>query len=51
MSAVPRADPHNKTIGRELNFKPIPSPIFAVDHDPGPSLYDEVSPGHLVLKA
>ncbi|MEM6595212.1 MAG: ABC transporter ATP-binding protein, partial [Pseudomonadota bacterium] len=50
MSAVPVADPRNKTISRDLNFKPIPSPIFPLDHDPGPSRYTEVAPGHLILQ-
>ncbi len=50
MSAVPRADPRNKTIGKELSFKPIPSPIFPVGHVADASLYDEVSPGHQVLQ-
>ena len=50
MSAVPRADPRNKTIGKELNFKPIPSPIFPIDHNAEPSVYDDLGNGHLVLK-
>ena len=49
MSAVPVADPRNRRIGKDLNFRPIPSPIFPVDHDPGPSTYTEVSPGHFIL--
>jgi peptide/nickel transport system ATP-binding protein/glutathione transport system ATP-binding protein len=50
LSAVPIADPRKRKSERDLNFKPIPSPIFPVGHEPGPSIYDEVSPGHLVLK-
>ena len=50
LKAVPVADPRRRKSERDLNFKPIPSPIFPVDHDPGPSMYDEVSPGHFVLK-
>ncbi|NNF71564.1 MAG: ABC transporter ATP-binding protein [Rhodobacteraceae bacterium] len=50
LKAVPIADPRQRKSERDLNFKPIPSPIFPVDHDPGPSLYDEVEPGHMVLK-
>ncbi|NNL19281.1 MAG: ABC transporter ATP-binding protein [Boseongicola sp.] len=50
LKAVPVADPRRRKSERDLNFKPIPSPIFPVDHDPGPSVYDEVSPGHFVLK-
>ena len=51
MSAVPVADPHRKKIREDLAFKPIPSPIFPVGHDPGPSVYEEVAPGHLVMAA
>jgi peptide/nickel transport system ATP-binding protein/glutathione transport system ATP-binding protein len=36
---------------KDLNFKPIPSPIFPLGHEPAPSVYDEVAPGHLVLKS
>ncbi|MCP5088615.1 MAG: ABC transporter ATP-binding protein [Rhodobacteraceae bacterium] len=51
LSAVPRPDPRNRQIDRELNFKPIPSPIFPVGHDPAPSKYTEVSTGHWVLQS
>ncbi len=51
LSAVPVADPRQRKSERELNFKPIPSPIFPVGHEPGPSVYDEVAPGHMVLKS
>lgn len=50
MSAVPVADPNNKMIGKELNFKPIPSPIFPVSHTAGPSEYDQIGPDHFILK-
>ena len=50
LSAVPVADPRRRKTERDLNFKPIPSPIFPVGHQPGPSLYDEVAPGHFVLR-
>ena len=50
LSAVPRPDPRNRQIDRELNFKPIPSPIFPVGHTPGASLYSEVDAGHWVLQ-
>ena len=49
MSAVPVADPRQRKSERDLNFKPIPSPIFPVSHTPEPSVYEEVSPGHKVL--
>ncbi|KFI30320.1 ABC transporter ATP-binding protein [Haematobacter massiliensis] len=51
LSAVPVADPSRKKIREDLSFKPIPSPIFPVGHEPAPSLYDEVSPGHFVLQS
>ncbi|MCL6710025.1 ABC transporter ATP-binding protein [Pseudomonas sp. R2.Fl] len=51
MSAVPIADPHLRRLNEERNYRPIPSPVFPVGHAPEPSLYDEVSPGHLVLRS
>ncbi len=51
LSAVPVADPRKRKVEADLNFKPIPSPIFPLDYDPGPSLYDEVDPGHFVLRS
>ena len=50
MKAVPIADPRQRKSERDLNFRPIPSPIHPVGFDPGPSVYDEVAPGHLVLR-
>jgi peptide/nickel transport system ATP-binding protein/glutathione transport system ATP-binding protein len=50
LKAVPVADPRRRKSERDLNFKPIPSPIHPVGFDPGPSVYDVVSPGHFVLK-
>jgi peptide/nickel transport system ATP-binding protein/glutathione transport system ATP-binding protein len=49
MKAVPIADPTNRKSERDLNFKPIPSPIHKTGYVPEPSVYDEVDPGHLVL--
>jgi len=49
MAAVPIADPRRKTIGDELRFRPIPSPIHPMGHVPPPSTYAEVAPGHRVL--
>ncbi|QBF31309.1 ABC transporter ATP-binding protein [Thalassococcus sp. S3] len=49
MKAVPIADPQKRKSERELNFKPIPSPIHPVGHTPEPSVYSEVEPGHYVL--
>ncbi|MEM9580042.1 MAG: ABC transporter ATP-binding protein [Pseudomonadota bacterium] len=49
MKAVPIADPKKRKGEKDLNFKPIPSPMHPVGYDPEPSLYKEISPGHMVL--
>ncbi|WP_317054977.1 ABC transporter ATP-binding protein [Roseovarius rhodophyticola] len=49
LSAVPVPNPKQRIKDDELNFKPIPSPIHKIGHDPGPSIYQEVTPGHHVL--
>ncbi|MDU8911084.1 ABC transporter ATP-binding protein [Aestuariicoccus sp. MJ-SS9] len=49
MKAVPIADPRRRKSEKDLNFKPIPSPIHPVGYEPGRSEYAEVSPGHFVL--
>jgi peptide/nickel transport system ATP-binding protein/glutathione transport system ATP-binding protein len=49
MKAVPIADPRQRKSEKDLNFKPIPSPIHPVGYEPAPSEYNEVSPGHFVL--
>lgn len=49
MKAVPIADPRQRKSERDLNFKPIPSPIHPIGYEPAPSEYREVSPGHLIL--
>jgi ABC-type glutathione transport system ATPase component len=49
MKAVPIADPRRRKSEKDLNFKPIPSPIHGPDYMPEPSVYDEVEPGHYVL--
>ena len=49
MKAVPIADPRQRKSEKDLNFKPIPSPIHPVGYTPALSAYDEVEPGHLVL--
>ncbi|PIE16430.1 MAG: glutathione ABC transporter ATP-binding protein GsiA [Rhodobacterales bacterium] len=51
LSAVPVPDPHIRKLETDLNFKPIPSPIFPLDYDPAPSEYEEVDPDHFVLKS
>ncbi|SFL93322.1 ABC transporter ATP-binding protein [Shimia aestuarii] len=49
MKAVPIADPNQRKSEKDLNFKPIPSPIHPVGYEPEPSIYKEVAPGHRVL--
>ncbi|WP_292293692.1 ABC transporter ATP-binding protein [Marivita sp.] len=49
MKAVPIADPKRRKSEKDLNFKPIPSPIHGLDYEPQPSEYREVEPGHKVL--
>lgn len=49
MKAVPIADPRKRKSEKDLNFKPIPSPIHPLDYQPEPSVYNEVEPGHYVL--
>ncbi len=49
MKAVPIADPRQRKDEKDLNFKPIPSPIHPMDYVPQPSEYNEVEPGHFVL--
>ena len=49
MKAVPIADPRQRKLEKDLNFKPIPSPIHQVGYQPKPSVYEEVGPGHRVL--
>ena len=49
MKAVPIADPNQRKSEKDLNFKPIPSPIHPIDYQPAPSEYREVEPGHFIL--
>jgi peptide/nickel transport system ATP-binding protein/glutathione transport system ATP-binding protein len=49
MSAVPVADPAARKSDKDLNFKPIPSPVHPIDYVPEPSVYREVGPGHKIL--
>lgn len=51
MAAVPIADPDRKTLRSDVNFKPLPSPIYPIGHEVQPSLYEEVSPGHFILQS
>ncbi|MEJ6397903.1 ABC transporter ATP-binding protein [Yoonia sp. 208BN28-4] len=49
LSAVPVADPRNRMLVGDIDFTPIPSPIFPVDHDPAPSVYRDLGNGHQVM--
>ena len=49
MKAVPIADPRKRKDEKDLNFKPIPSPIHPAGYDAKPSEYVEVNPGHHLL--
>ena len=49
LKAVPIADPDKRKSERDLNFKPLPSPIHDLSHDPAPSEYKEVLKNHYVL--
>ncbi|MBU2962413.1 ABC transporter ATP-binding protein [Citreicella sp. C3M06] len=49
MQAVPVADPRRRKSEKDLNFKPIPSPIHPVGYEPAANVYAEVAPGHFVL--
>ena len=49
LRAVPIADPNQRKTERDLNFKPLPSPIHDLSHEPVPSEYKEVSKNHFVL--
>ncbi len=50
MKAVPIADPRQRKDEKDLNFKPIPSPIHPVSYEAQPSVYREVAPGHMILE-
>jgi peptide/nickel transport system ATP-binding protein/glutathione transport system ATP-binding protein len=49
LKAVPVADPNVRKLEADLDFKPIPSPIFDIGYEPERSVYSEISPGHRVL--
>ena len=49
MKAVPIADPRRRKSEKDLDFKPIPSPMHSMDYVPEASVYAKVAPGHFVL--
>ncbi len=50
MAAVPVADPRRRRIHEAPSASPIVSPIYALGRRQEPSAYDEVTPGHFVLR-
>ena len=50
LAAVPIADPSQRRASELPIYTPLSSPIFPVGTLPPPSLYDEVGPGHRVLR-
>ena len=50
MAAVPIADPKKRNISNDMNFKPIPSPVFPVGYIPENPIYEELEDGHLILR-
>ena len=49
ISAVPIADPKQRNILGNVNFKPIPTPVFPVGYEVKPPQYKEIEKGHFVL--
>ena len=50
LAAVPVADPAQRRTADDRAYRPLPSPILPIGAHPEPSIYDEVSSGHLVLQ-
>jgi ABC-type oligopeptide transport system ATPase subunit len=50
MAAVPVADPRRRRIHEPPSATPIVSPIHPLGRRPEPSVYDEVTPSHFVLR-
>ncbi|MGB2127469.1 ABC transporter ATP-binding protein [Planktomarina sp.] len=51
MSAVPVADPRQRTLKADFESKPIPSPIHPLDYDPGPTVYTHLGGQHYILNS
>ena len=49
LKAVPIADPRQRKSEKDLNFKPIPSPVHGLNYLPEPSEYSKISDDHFVL--
>jgi ABC-type glutathione transport system ATPase component len=50
MAAVPVADPRRRRIHESPSSKPLASPIYPLGYQAKSSTYDEVTPGHFVLR-
>ena len=50
LAAVPVADPRQRRLLDDKVFRSIPSPVHPAGYQASPSLYDEIAPGHLVLR-
>jgi ABC-type oligopeptide transport system ATPase subunit len=50
LSAVPIADPRQRRLHDDQVYKPIASPVFPLGYQAAPSSYDEIGPGHFVLR-
>jgi peptide/nickel transport system ATP-binding protein/glutathione transport system ATP-binding protein len=51
LSAVPVPDPRRRHVHERPSGTQIASPIYPLDHQAEPSTYDEVTPGHFVLRS
>jgi len=51
LAAVPVADPRQRRLLDDKVFRSIPSPVHPAGYQAPPSLYDEIEPGHLVLRS
>ena len=50
LASVPIADPNQRKINNNLNFKAIPSPIHPINYAPPASTYHQVTLDHLILQ-
>jgi peptide/nickel transport system ATP-binding protein/glutathione transport system ATP-binding protein len=50
LAAVPKLDPNIDIKDRNINVKPIPSPIHPAGYEPPVWQYEEVTTGHFVLR-
>lgn len=48
--ALMQAVPRRRKLDKQMNFKPIPSPIHPLNYQTKPSAYKKVDLGHFVLQ-